>query len=167
MSQWSDSPIQENSPVSGSRILFSIFAGSSVKKRFLISILITAFCFCGTTAHCFDDDPALSTDGLLLIVCGSATSWIVDNLLNNRRGFHNRLTRQIHLMPFSLNECEALLINNGMVMTKDQIIECYMTFGGIPYYLDLLDHRLSLAQNIDELCFKEYGSLINEYDNLF
>ncbi len=64
MSQWSDSPIQENSPVSGSRILFSIFAGSSVKKRFLISILITAFCFCGTTAHCFDDDPALSTDGL-------------------------------------------------------------------------------------------------------
>lgn len=108
-----------------------------------------------------------SMEDLLLIVCGSATSWIVDNLLKNRRGFHNRLTRQIHLMPFSLNECEALLINNGMVMTKDQIIECYMTFGGIPYYLNLLDHRLSLAQNIDELCFKEYGSLTNEYDNLF
>ena len=108
-----------------------------------------------------------SMEDLLLIVCGSATSWIVDNLLKNRKGFHNRLTRQIHLMPFSLNECESLLTNNGMVLTRDQIIECYMTFGGIPYYLNLLDRRLSLAKNIDELCFKEYGSLTNEYDNLF
>ena len=108
-----------------------------------------------------------SMEDLLLIVCGSATSWIVDNLLKSRGGFHNRLTRQIHLMPFSLQECEALLVNNGMTMTKGQIIECYMAFGGIPYYLNLMDRRLSLAQNIDELCFKEYGSLANEYYNLF
>ena len=108
-----------------------------------------------------------SMEDLLLIVCGSATSWIVDNLLKNRKGFHNRLTKQIHLMPFSLNECEALLIYNGMVMTRGQVIECYMTFGGIPYYLNLMDRRLRLAQNIDEICFKEYGSLTSEYDNLF
>lgn len=108
-----------------------------------------------------------SKEDLLLIVCGSATSWIIDNLLKNRKGFHNRLTRQIHMMPFSVSECEDLLRNNGMVLTRGQIIECYMTFGGIPYYLNLLDRRLSLAQNIEELCFKNYGSLQNEYDNLF
>ena len=108
-----------------------------------------------------------SMEDLLLIVCGSATSWIVENLLKNRKGFHNRLTRQIHLLPFLLSECEALLANNGMIMTRGQIIECYMAFGGIPYYLNLLDRRLSLAQNIDELCFKEYGTLTSEYENLF
>ncbi len=110
---------------------------------------------------------ASSQEDLLLIVCGSATSWIIKHMLKERKGFHNRVTRRIRLLPFTLKECEELLMNNGIVMTREQMIECYMVFGGIPYYLNLLDSRLSLAQNIDELMFKPYGDLKDEYGELF
>lgn len=110
---------------------------------------------------------ASSQEDLLLIVCGSATSWIIKNMLKDRKGFHNRITRRIRLLPFSLKECEELLENNDVVMPRGQMIECYMVFGGIPYYLNMIDPRLSLAQNIDELMFKPYGELKDEYTELF
>ncbi|MBQ7678879.1 MAG: ATP-binding protein [Butyrivibrio sp.] len=104
---------------------------------------------------------------IMLIVCGSATSWIIGNILTDRGGFYNRVTRRIHLGPFTLQECEALFDQNHIVLTRKQIIECYMVFGGIPYYLNLFDRRLSLAQNIDELIFSTYGELHHEYEELF
>lgn len=110
---------------------------------------------------------ASSQDDLVLIVCGSATSWIITNLLTNRKGFHNRVTRRIHLAPLTLAECEKLYEYNDMIITRSQMIESYMVFGGVPYYLNLLDSRLSLAQNINELCFKEQGALRGEYYSLF
>jgi len=110
---------------------------------------------------------ASAQDDLVLIVCGSATSWIISNLLTGKKGFHNRVTRRIHLAPFTLSECEQLFELNDIVMPRSQIIESYMVFGGIPHYLNLLDSRLSLTQNINELCFTEHGYLRNEYDNLF
>ena len=110
---------------------------------------------------------ASAQEDLVLIACGSATSWIITNLLTNKKGFHNRITRRIHLAPFSLAECEELFELNDIVMSRSQMIESYMVFGGIPHYLNLLDSRLSLSQNINELCFKEYGFLHDEYHNLF
>lgn len=110
---------------------------------------------------------ASAQEDLVLIACGSATSWIITNLFTDKKGFYNRVTRRIHLAPFSLAECEKLFEFNDIVMPRNQMIESYMVFGGIPHYLNLLDQRLSLAQNINELCFKEYGYLHNEYYNLF
>ena len=110
---------------------------------------------------------ASSQEDLLLIVCGSAASWIIKHMLKERKGFHNRVTRRIRLLPFTLKECKELLENNDIVMTRAQMIECYMVFGGIPYYLNLIDSRLSLAQNIEELMFKPYGDLKDEYTELF
>lgn len=106
-------------------------------------------------------------EDVFLIVCGSATSWIIDNILENTGGLYNRITRQLHLLPFSLGECEQLLKSNRVEMTRRQIMECYMILGGIPYYLNLLDRRLSLSQNIDELLFKENGNLFYEFERLF
>ena len=87
--------------------------------------------------------------------------------ITSKKGFHNRVTKQIRLVPFTLKECEELFDLNDIVITRSQMIESYMVFGGIPYYLNLLDSRLSLTQNINELCFKEYGDLHGEYYNLF
>lgn len=108
-----------------------------------------------------------SNENLLLVICGSATSYIINNILTNRKGFHNRVTRKIQLAPFSLKECEELIADNDVVMSHDQMLEMYMIFGGIPFYLNLLDSRLSLAQNVEELLFKTYGELYSEYNNLF
>ncbi|SHI62089.1 hypothetical protein SAMN02745229_03359 [Butyrivibrio fibrisolvens DSM 3071] len=110
---------------------------------------------------------ASSQEDLVLITCGSATSWIITNLLTNKKGFHNRVTRRIHLAPFTLAECEKLFELNDVVMTRKQMIESYMFFGGVPYYLNLMDSRLSLTQNVNEMCFKELGPLHDEYYSLF
>lgn len=106
-------------------------------------------------------------EDLLLIVCGSATSWIILNILNDKGGFHNRVTKQMRINPFNLNECKQFYMDNGINFSRDQIIESYMIFGGIPYYLNLLDSRLSLTQNVDNLIFDERGDLHYEYDHLF
>ena len=110
---------------------------------------------------------ASAQEDMVLIACGSATSWIITNLLTNKKGFHNRVTRRIHLAAFSLGECEKLFEFNDVIMTRSQMIESYMCFGGVPYYLNLLDPRLSLTQNINELCFREKGALHDEYYSLF
>ena len=104
---------------------------------------------------------------MMLVACGSATSWIITHLVNDRGGFHNRLTRQIHLQPFTLAECEELYRANGVAFGRQQVVESYMVFGGVPYYLNLVDRRSSLAQNIDQLCFEEAGQLRHELDRLF
>lgn len=104
---------------------------------------------------------------LILIVCGSATSWIMNNMIKDKGGFYNRLTKTIHLLPFSLKECLSYSQSLKLGYTKKQVVECYMIFGGVPYYWQLLDKEKSLAQNIDSLCFNENGQLHNEYQALF
>lgn len=110
---------------------------------------------------------ASSDPSILFIVCGSATSWIIDNILTDTGGFYRRVTRTMKLQPFTLKECEELLNLNDVKMSRRDIALCYMIFGGIPFYINLLNRRLSLAQNINELIFKENGALHNEYDMLF
>lgn len=101
-----------------------------------------------------------------LIVCGSATSWIIKNIIDNHGGLHNRLTFEIHLHPFTLAETEQYLTNNGIKWTRLMITQAYMFFGGIPYYLSLLLPSESLMQSLDRLYSKPSGLLRREYDRL-
>ena len=106
-------------------------------------------------------------DEVKLIVCGSATSWMVRNIINNRGGLHNRLTHSIHLAPFTLKETENYLNANGFHWTRQMTAQAYMMLGGVPYYLSLLKNNESLAQNIDRLCFSKGGELASEYESLY
>lgn len=110
---------------------------------------------------------AASRNDILLIVCGSATSWMIGKLINNRGGLHNRITRKIKLMSFNLKETEEYLNYNGIKWNRHQIIESYMILGGIPYYLSLIKKGKSLSQTVDELFFNQNGILRNEYMNLY
>jgi len=110
---------------------------------------------------------ASGRDDILLIACGSATSWITKKLFKNRGGLHNRVTKRIHLQPFTLGECEEYFKSRGMVYDRRQILEAYMILGGIPYYLDQFDGSRSIAQNIDWLCFSSSAPLSDEYDALY
>lgn len=104
---------------------------------------------------------------ILLIVCGSATSWMIDKLINNHGGLHNRITYKILLEPFTLSECEAYFEVMNMGYNRYQIAECYMVMGGIPFYLSMLQKGLSVSQNIDRLFFEENAQLRNEFANLY
>lgn len=104
---------------------------------------------------------------VILIVCASATCWMIDNVVNAKGGLHNRLTGQVHLKPFTLGECKAYLESRNIVFSVHQILQCYMVLGGVPYYWSLLKKGMSLAQNIDSLFFQENGMLSNEFENLY
>ena len=106
-------------------------------------------------------------DDIMLIACGSSTSWMMDKLVENQGGLHNRITSRIYLRPFNLSECEQYLQHHHCPWDRYQIVQCYMTLGGVPYYLSLIDPKKSLAQNIDSLFFKEGAKLSNEFNELY
>jgi len=108
-----------------------------------------------------------SRDDIMLIICGSASTWITDNIINSKGGLHNRLTRQILLNPFTLKECELFYQDRNIPFTKLQIAEAYMIFGGVPYYMNLFMPHLSLYQNVDAVYFNEGAELRNEFENLY
>ena len=110
---------------------------------------------------------ASSRKDVLLIICGSAASWISDNIINNQGGLHNRITRQILIEPFTLGECERFYESRHIPMTRYQMAEAYMIFGGIPYYLSLMEPRYSLHQNVDGIYFAQGAELQNEFENLY
>lgn len=110
---------------------------------------------------------AMMQSSLLFIICGSAASWMVKNVINDKGGLHNRLTCKLHLSPFSLKDTKSYLHTQGFRWTDEMIANCYMVLGGIPYYLHLLDKSLSLAQNIDRLFFEDSALLYDEFNNLY
>ena len=104
---------------------------------------------------------------IVFVVCGSSTSWMVKKIIRNKGGLHNRLNHRILLNPFPLGLCEKLAQSRGIVLNRKQMLEAYMVFGGVPYYLSMLESTKSLAQNIDELLFHPDGQLHREYENLY
>ncbi len=104
---------------------------------------------------------------LKLIVCGSAASWMLENLIRAKGGLHNRLTGVIPLKPFTLYETEQYLHYRGARFNHRQILEIYMAMGGIPHYLNGIEKGLSPAQNINKICFNRNGLLFNEFSYLF
>jgi len=104
---------------------------------------------------------------VLLIACGSATSWILNKIVHNRDGLHNRITYRIPLRPFTLRECELYAESRGLELPRAQIAECYMILGGIPYYWHFLQRGLSVAQNVDDMFFSHSDKLENEFDELY
>lgn len=104
---------------------------------------------------------------IMLIVCGSSTSWVMNKLVHNHGGMYGRLTRTIKLMPFNLAESEEYLSSIGIPMSRYDTALAYMVFGGIPYYLKHLDRSLTLSQNIESLFLDEGAPLAEEFDDLF
>lgn len=104
---------------------------------------------------------------VVLIVCGSATSWMIENIIDNHGGLHDRITRTIYLRQFNLKETEAYLKSRQILWKRQMVVETYMMLGGIPYYLSLLDKKYSLAQNIDRLYFEKNSTLSQEYKRLY
>lgn len=116
--------------------------------------------------HCWNHQ--WSNDSRIkLIICGSSASWIINKIINNKGGLHNRITRKIHLMPFNLAETAEFLTSLKIKLDYKQIIELYMVTGGVPYYLMAAEKNKTATQLIDQLAFSKNSILFNEFDNLF
>lgn len=108
-----------------------------------------------------------SKSNIIVIICGSATAWMIKKIINDKGGLHNRVTRKILLHPFSLSETEDYFQYRNIAFDRYQLLQLYMTMGGIPHYLDQVEGGRTAVQNIDEICFDPQGLLRNEFDNLY
>lgn len=106
-------------------------------------------------------------DKLIVIICGSAAAWMIQHVVNNKGGLHNRITKKIRLLPFTLAETEAYLKEKHVKLDRYQILQLYMVMGGVPQYLKEIRKGESATQTIDRLCFTKDGLLANEFKNLY
>lgn len=110
---------------------------------------------------------AFYRNDIKLIVCGSATSWMLSNIINARGGLHNRITHQINMMPFTLHETELYFRSRGFPYERPEIMESYMAIGGVAYYLSLFESSKSVSQNIETLFFSHNAELKDEFQRIY
>ena len=104
---------------------------------------------------------------IVVVICGSAASWMVQKVVNDRGGLHNRITRRINLKPFTLTETETYFKSRNISLNRYHIVLVYMAMGGIPHYLKEIQPGKSAIQNINDICFSETGLLKDEFSNLY
>ncbi len=108
-----------------------------------------------------------SQRNIVVVICGSSASWMIQKVVEHKGGLHNRLTKRIHLQPFNLCETETFLKSLNINFNRYQTLELYMALGGIPHYLNEVEAGLSAAQNIERICFSPSGLLNNEFERLY
>ncbi len=144
---------------------------SSEKKKIIfideLSWMDTPKCDLMVALENFWNGFASARKDIVLIVCASATSWMLSKVVHNKGGLYNRLTEQIHLRTFCLGECEEYVKNSGLAFNRNQILQYYMIFGGVPYYWGFLKKGLSLSQNIDRILFERDAPLRDEFKYLY
>ena len=106
-------------------------------------------------------------NNVVVVICGSAASWMIQKVVHHKGGLYNRITKRIHLQPFTLQEVEWYLEKRGLKLERAQIVELYMIMGGIPHYLKEIKNGESIAQNIDRICFSPNGILYDEFHQLY
>lgn len=108
-----------------------------------------------------------SKKNIIVVICGSAASWMIQKVVKNKGGLHNRITKRINLKPFNLSETATFLKSKNLKLNHYHIILLYMIMGGIPHYLKEIKAGKSAIQNIDDICFSSDGLLADEFNNLY
>lgn len=104
---------------------------------------------------------------LVVVVCGSAASYMIRKIISDKGGLHARLSYKLQLKPFTLNETKLLLESKNINWNHYSIIHLYIALGGIPHYLNKVEKGRSVVQNIQRLCFDPDGDLVHEFDEIF
>ncbi len=104
---------------------------------------------------------------IVIVICGSAASWMIQKIVNDRGSLHNRITKRVFLDPFTLSETETYLQSRNIFYNRYQIIQIYMALGGIPHYLNEIKAEKSATQNINDTCFSKNGLLRDEFSRLY
>jgi AAA+ ATPase superfamily predicted ATPase len=109
----------------------------------------------------------VSMSNLFVVLCGSASSWMVKHIIQNKGGLHGRVSCKLQMQAFSLGQTERFLKERGVHLGRQQIVELYMALGGVAQYLKVVPIGVSPAQSIQELCFSPQGLLFREFYPLY
>lgn len=104
---------------------------------------------------------------VVVVICGSSASWMIQKIYRNRGSLYNRVSQKIILQPFSLKESEEYLRSRNITLNHYQLLQLYMVLGGVPYYLKAVEQELSASQTIQKICFEEQGILRYEFNHLY
>ncbi|PCE65780.1 AAA family ATPase [Sediminicola luteus] len=110
---------------------------------------------------------ATTRTDLIIVVCGSAASYMIKKIIKNRGGLHNRLTRKIKLEPFTLPEVDTFFRYRKIKMPYIEQLKLYMALGGVAEYLEFVRPGDSSVTAIDRICFQKGAQLEHEFDEVF
>src|SRR3990167_606213 len=105
-------------------------------------------------------------DQLILFLCGSVSTWIEKNILNNT-GFLGRITLDMTLKELPLSDCEKFWRRQAKQVSAYEKLKVLSVTGGVPLYLENIDPTVSAEENIRRLCFQPEGILFGEFDKIF
>ena len=106
--------------------------------------------------------------GISLVVCGSAASYMLKKVIKNKGPLHNRLNRKLPMEQFDLYDTKRFLEANGFNHYNNKaVVNIYMALGGVAKYLTELDQSCTPQQAIQELCFSKHALLKGEYEELY
>lgn len=108
----------------------------------------------------------LKFPNLIMILCGSISSWIEENILKST-AFFGRISMEITLLPLSIPECSEFLKQNHVKGSAYEYYKILSVMGGIPWYLEQITHSQLADEQIINLCFQPDGLLVNEFDRIF
>jgi AAA+ ATPase superfamily predicted ATPase len=103
---------------------------------------------------------------LILVLCGSVSSWVEKNLITGK-GFFGRISLKLKLLELTLPECNTFWGTNSGTISNYEKLKLLSVTGGIPKYLEEIDPSIPADDNINKLCFMRSGLLFNDYDYIF
>ena len=103
---------------------------------------------------------------LLVVVCGSVSSWINKNILANT-GFVGRVSMDVIVPELTLSECVNFWSERKGRVTAAEITDVLSVTGGVPRYLEEVKPELSADENIKRMCFRPNGYLFRDFNDIF
>ena len=105
-------------------------------------------------------------ENLIVVLCGSVSSWIADNILNST-GFVGRNSLDVEVSELSLPECVSCWGAAGERLSTLEKLDFLAVTGGVPRYVEEIQPGYSVAENIGRMCFSPDGLLFREFDATF
>ena len=112
------------------------------------------------------DDFLKRHDNLVLVLCGSVSAWIQENLLESAT-FGGRFSRSIVLRELPLDLCVKFWRGREKRLATREIVDVLSVTGGVPRYLEEVDPSISADGNIARICFSEDGPLFKDFSAIF
>jgi len=103
---------------------------------------------------------------LILVLCGSVSSWLEENILNST-GFVGRVSLDLKLEELDLATCVQFWGKNHSSISTMEKLKLLSVTGGVPRYLEEIRPDLSAEQNIFQMCFKREGFMFSEFEHIF
>ena len=105
-------------------------------------------------------------DRTIVFLCGSVSTWIAKNILNNT-GFVGRASCNFVVRELPLDACVKFWGRKAARTATRDIVDVLSVTGGVPRYLEEIDPSLSADENVRRMCFLPQALLRDDFTKIF